>query len=148
MREPEKGLVPDSIEGAITRPAGLSDGGDGAVISPLVASGTEGTVDVAGTLQHRHLCSGLGTCSCRLSIGLVFLRLPFLVPVYGTTVLHPLLNPLHLVGLAWAEHQAGVMGSQDTGRDLDIDRVCGTGKNLDVVIMWDPDVGPEMKLGH
>lgn len=104
-------------------------------------------MDVAGTLQHRHLCSGLGTCSCRLSIGLVWLRLPFLLPVYGTTVLHPLLNPLHLVGLAWAEHQAGVMGSQDTGRDLDIDRVCGTGKNLDVVIMWDPDVGPEMKLG-
>lgn len=32
MREPEKGLVPDSIEGAITRPAELSDGGDGAVI--------------------------------------------------------------------------------------------------------------------
>lgn len=41
---------PDSIEGAITRPARLSGGSDGAVINPLVASSTEGTVDVADTV--------------------------------------------------------------------------------------------------
>lgn len=51
-------------------------------------------------------------------------------------------------GLAWAGYQAGAVGSQDTGLDLDIDTVCGTGKNPVVVIMWDPDVGPEVKLGH
>lgn len=56
------GIGPDSIEGAITRPAGLTD--DGAVINPLVASGTEGTVDVAGTLFIiGTFVSGLGICS-------------------------------------------------------------------------------------
>lgn len=38
---------PDPIEGAITRPAGLSDG---AIINPSVESGTEETVALAGTL--------------------------------------------------------------------------------------------------
>lgn len=37
------------MKGAITRPAGLSDGGND-VINPSVASGTEGIMDVAGTV--------------------------------------------------------------------------------------------------
>ena len=36
----EEGTGPDPTEGAITRPAGLSVGGHGAVMNPWVASGT------------------------------------------------------------------------------------------------------------
>lgn len=68
------------------------------------------------------------------------------MPVYATTALHPLLNAYTWPCLGWTSGWSH--GSQDTGLDLDIDAVCGPGQNLDVVILWDPDVGPEMELGH